>query len=83
LRDGTRAVAEATTACRLSRWMDFYHFDTLAAAYAEAGRFEEAIRWQEAAIARMDHLSTFPAETANDIRARLRLYEHHQPFHEG
>ncbi|MDB5347615.1 MAG: tetratricopeptide repeat protein [Schlesneria sp.] len=48
-RDGERAIGYATTACELSRWQDPDPIATLAAAYAEAGRFEKAVELQEMA----------------------------------
>ena len=47
-RDGTRAVELAEKAVALEKGATF--LDTLAAAYAEAGRFREAIKTQERAI---------------------------------
>jgi tetratricopeptide (TPR) repeat protein len=47
-RDGKRAVELAEKAVALKD--DFYALDTLAVAYAEAGRFQEAIETQERAI---------------------------------
>jgi tetratricopeptide (TPR) repeat protein len=50
VRNGRRAVAEATRACELSGWTDCFCLDTLAAAYAETGDFDSALKWLNEAI---------------------------------
>lgn len=78
-RDGARAIENATKACDLSHWDDYRHIDTLAAAYAEAGRFEQATKWQQEAIAKL------PAEMRLSLRehyeAKLGLYQAKQAYH--
>jgi tetratricopeptide (TPR) repeat protein len=78
LRSGTRAIAEATRACILTRWEDAYDLGTLAAAYAEAGDFLNAVSWQTRALER------FAQDDAGleDHRRRLALYQERKPWHE-
>ncbi len=54
--------------------------DTLAAAYAEAGRFDEAVTVARRAVELAEKGNA--AELADEIRARLALYESGQAYHE-
>lgn len=78
LRDGKKAIAEATTACELSHWKNSYYVDTLAAAYAEAGDFEEAVKFEDQAItaAHLRH------ELLLKWKQRLELYQQHKAYHD-
>jgi membrane associated rhomboid family serine protease len=49
-RDGERAIVLARMACALSEWRIPNYIDTLAAAYAEAGQWEDARNIQEQAV---------------------------------
>ncbi len=80
-RDGARAVALATTACKQTQERDAGALGTLAAAYAEAGRFAEAVETAKRAI-RVAHASEQEPLIPN-IEQRLHLYESGHPFHEG
>ncbi len=70
LRNGARAVAFAEQAARLSGGKDATVLETLAAAYAEAGRFEEAI-----AAARRALESATGRDFIAVLKARIGLYE--------
>jgi tetratricopeptide (TPR) repeat protein len=76
-RDGRRAVDAATRANELTGWKNPEFIDTCAAAYAEAGDFDRAVKWQTRAI---DLLSN--ESQKNDFRVRLKLYQANQPYHE-
>jgi hypothetical protein len=53
--------------------------DTLAAACAEAGQFDEAVRYQTMALD--DRTSRGP--TGDEFRQRLELYKQKRPFRES
>jgi len=47
LHNVTKAIEHGTKACELSGWAEPICLDGLAAAYAKAGRFDLAVRWQK------------------------------------
>lgn len=49
-RDGKRAVIYAKKACEISKWGDSHFVSTLAAAHAEAGQFDAAVRYAREAL---------------------------------
>ncbi|NOU35703.1 MAG: tetratricopeptide repeat protein [Kiritimatiellaceae bacterium] len=79
LRDGRRAVELALFVNRLSGESCAPVLDTLAAAYAEAGRYPEAVATARRAL----DLAAGQESVAEGIRARLRLYEAGIPYHES
>jgi tetratricopeptide (TPR) repeat protein len=78
LRAGKRAVPHAIRACELSQWKVADHVDTLAAAYAEIGRFDLAVNFQQKAIA----AATKEADK-EEYRKHLELYRVGKPFREA
>jgi Tfp pilus assembly protein PilF len=76
-RDGKRAVASATKACELTAWKQHAPLNTLAAAHAEAGDFESAVKWQLNAIALLND-----KEKKDEYRSRLKLYQEKKPYRE-
>ena len=78
-RDGAGAVQNATKACELSNWNNYHYIDTLAAAYAQAGRFEEAAKWQNQAITKLS-ADVRPGSRAQ-YQAKLKLYQEGQSYH--
>jgi tetratricopeptide (TPR) repeat protein len=77
IRDGRKAVKYATQACELSQWDNVRQISTLAAAYAEAGDFDNAIKWENKILETPDLV---PEEAAT-AKERLALYQAHQPYH--
>jgi hypothetical protein len=62
----------------LTKWEKPYAFDTLAAAYAEAGNFDLAIKWQQNAIA----LESEEVVARDKYKDRLALYRKGKPYRE-
>lgn len=77
-RNGKRAVEVATRACQLSNFKDPVHLDVLAAAYAEAGQFDQAVRYEMQAL----ESATFAKTSGVAARKRLKLYEEKKAFRE-
>jgi hypothetical protein len=80
LRDGNRAVILGEQARTLAGIESPQLLDTLAAAYAEAGRFPEAIDTAKRAL-NLNAVKNDDTLTGN-LRARLKLYEANTPYHE-
>jgi Flp pilus assembly protein TadD len=91
IRDGAEAVRLAEHACQITHDSEPLFLGTLAAAYAEAGRFDEAVATAQHAhdvalnLAQNSH-DAAEAKSANALAARnlelLALYRSHQPCHE-
>jgi len=73
-RDGPTAILYATHACDLTSWKDAYALDTLAAAYAENGQFDEAAKWQTSALALLGNVER------DEFEARLAMYRKREPY---
>ncbi|MGL6077059.1 MAG: tetratricopeptide repeat protein [Fimbriiglobus sp.] len=74
IRNGRQAKECATRACELSEWQEPGFLDTLAAACAECGDFEEAVKWQ---IKARDLAAP---EQADDYETRVKLYQDGKPY---
>ena len=79
LRNAQRAKELALTACELTRYQEPNYVDTLAAAHAEAGEFDDAIRFQQRALESPEFEKRFGKEGRN----RLELYAARRPYREG
>jgi tetratricopeptide (TPR) repeat protein len=79
LRNGNQAVELAQRANQLTGGKNPLLLRTLAAAYAEAGRFSEAVETAQRAL----QLAKAQSNTAlaDDIRSQMKLYQAGVPFH--
>lgn len=78
VRNGAEAVALAERSCAISGRSNLGCLDTLAAAYAEAQRFDEAVKTAEQAVALAR--SAQQEDLAEVIETRLLLYRDHRPY---
>jgi Flp pilus assembly protein TadD len=78
LRDGARAVELAERACQATGHKVPELMDTLAAAYAEAGRFSQAVATAEKSLSLIQPDQESVAER---IRQRLERYQAGKPYH--
>ena len=80
IRNGARAVELTELACKITEWRATVLMGTLAAAYAEAGRFPDAIAMAEKAITKARD------EKQDDVAKRngelLELYRSGKPYRE-
>jgi tetratricopeptide (TPR) repeat protein len=76
-RNAQSALQSAQKAVELLEEDDYQFLDTLAAAYASAGRFDDAKTTINNA------LKLAPESAAGPLRQRLTLYEQGQPFRQG
>ncbi len=75
-RDGKQALESAQKACELSEWKEANHLGTLAAAYAEQGMFDEAVKWEGKAQEKL----AADAPEKEEARKRLELYREKKPY---
>jgi len=91
-RNGKEAVSVATVACKTMTWRDANCIDTLAAAYAETGDFDSAIRFEQQAITAVDkdelnrsikepeRRRTATETAVASYQHHLAAYQRHQPW---
>ena len=73
-RDGEKAVELAKKACEISEGKDWYHLDTLAAAYAENGDFDKAVEYAQKAI------EVAPKNKRDLCQQQLNRFKDKKPF---
>jgi len=78
IRNGVKALADATKACEMTKWRNPGYLDTLAVAHAEVGDFEQAIKWETKAL----EDPAFEKEWGQNARKQLRLFRQGKPYRE-
>lgn len=74
-RDGKKSLIYAKKACDLTKWDDPQCLGTLAAAYAEVGNFEEAVKFQKKSMAGIKSEAELKA-----AQSRLDLFQKNKPY---
>jgi Flp pilus assembly protein TadD len=80
IRDGAQAVKHAERACDLTHYRETTMVGTLAAAYAEAGRFDDAVATADKACALAAEADR--PELLKKNQELLERYRAHEPYHE-
>jgi tetratricopeptide (TPR) repeat protein len=76
LRDGKRAIELAKLGCEVTEYKEAHILSTLAAAYAESGEWDEAIKWSKKAV-------ELGGEAIDDqLKKELASYEQKKPWRE-
>ena len=85
VRDGKEAIELARQALNQTEWSEPGVIDTLAAAYAEAGKWELALQTQQIAVAaqkRLERIFDGPFEGTADLEENLKTIEKREPVRE-
>ena len=80
VRNGHKAVEYAKKACHETDYKHAPTVDTLAASCAEAGNWEDALKWQQEAVVLAE--KTHPSEVQG-MRERLALFKEKKPYREA
>jgi tetratricopeptide (TPR) repeat protein len=75
-RNGQQAVKDAKAACSITQWKDESMIDTLAAAYAETGDFDSAVRYAAQALA----VKGISSQDEKAIREHLAWFQQRKRF---
>jgi tetratricopeptide (TPR) repeat protein len=76
MRNGKEAIRMSMRACELSKWKEPHCIEALAAAHAETGDFEQAVKYQTQAMKMKSEYGPIDKKT----RERLALYRDHKPW---
>jgi tetratricopeptide (TPR) repeat protein len=81
LRNGVEAVQSAERLCEITGYRQADALDALAAAYAEVGRFNDAVQVAQKAVQLAN--AAGQKDLAGRIQERLKLYQAGSPYREG
>lgn len=79
LRNGKQALEKSKRACELTHWQDYHPVDNVAAAWAEIGDFDNAVKYETQAL----NLKGINATTRKAMQGRLELYRQHKPYRQS
>lgn len=79
IRNGRKAIEFAKKACHETDYKHAPTVDTLAASFAEAAEWDEAVKWQQEALALAE--KTHP-DDVQGMRERVALFKEKKPFRE-
>jgi tetratricopeptide (TPR) repeat protein len=76
VRNGREAITRATLACELTQWKNPGYLDTLAAAYAESGEFDQAMKFINEAVAKLAENS----QDRKEIEEHVACFRQRKPW---
>ena len=76
LRDGKRALEMGLKACELTEYKQSHILSTLAAAYAETGDFDSALKWSQKSVDSADE------DIKEQLKQELESYHQKKPWRE-
>jgi len=79
LRDGNEAIALTEKICKMTSYLIPRNLDVLAAAYAEGGQFEKAVKTVHQAL---ELIRPSHRDLGEQFQKRLKLYEVRKPYRE-
>jgi len=77
-RDRAKSLNYAKRACDLDGWKNAFYLGTVAAAYADNGDFELAVKWQQKAL----EDRYYQKETGEEGPKMLKLFQEKKPYRE-
>jgi tetratricopeptide (TPR) repeat protein len=80
VRDGAKAMELAEKACELSKWNDCYCIGTLAAAEAETGKYDDAVKHQQQALEMAKVDKKVDAKMLGQMKDALAHYQQGKPY---